>query len=559
MSAHVRPAPAADRRLVGALALPFLAACGPGAPPERPGSAAPAAPEIAAVVDDAGWFEITDAAVTDVWAASRGLRGVAGRWGRLDASRDEAPAVSLRGADGAFERVGLSLRPVPQSLEERAFTALRERAASFGADGTSRAFARLVAGEDGGRSPTFVVLTFRGGGPHAAPPPSAAGADLAAWAPADRPFVRFRSVEAAYRFTDAADRLAARLLAAHGDGRDHGTLRWALHDLLLPTIWRTNPEGERGAGEVAVVLESPYGRGRPEVAALFRITDPEIHRMHVEAGISQEAQEDHLWRPADDPFPLERARRNFRATRADVEWVATSEAAMRAHRENVPRLADHPDWRRARGGAAPARDEAFFFWAPSVLREGWRGAGHDADVRARREEAGLAALATRWTGLSRAWGERVVPAEPVPVERLLDVVSVRAVTDTSGAAVEVVLDDEAAAAAVHDLLLVASVPLAGAGDVCRRNLRDLVPLAVCDAVPADDLAERAFVVLGWSPVCPCGGTYLVHPVTRETSCSAHGSVRAPAPEPKAPGPLLHDVVRDGTVVRFRWPIDWDRK
>ena len=26
---------------------------------------------------------------------------------------------------------------------------------------------------------------------------------------------------------------------------------------------------------------------------------------------------------------------------------------------------------------------------------------------------------------------------------------------------------------------------------------------------AQDLAERAFVVLGWRPVCPCGGTYTV--------------------------------------------------
>ena len=39
------------------------------------------------------------------------------------------------------------------------------------------------------------------------------------------------------------------------------------------------------------------------------------------------------------------------------------------------------------------------------------------------------------------------------------------------------------------------------------NLADLVPLALVEN-PQDDVAERNFVVLGWKPVCPCGGTYM---------------------------------------------------
>jgi hypothetical protein len=73
-----------------------------------------------------------------------------------------------------------------------------------------------------------------------------------------------------------------------------------------------------------------------------------------------------------------------------------------------------------------------------------------------------------------------------------------------------------------------------------------------------DLAERAFVVLGWKPVCPCRGTYSAHPVTRDVACSVHGTDARPSPEPKPLRAVLRDVASEGVVVRFRVPIDWDR-
>lgn len=554
--------------------------CGEPAPAPVPPQASPSAPdeipELAARVDAEGFFEIEDASVAEAFSASPSVRAVAGRLGRLEPPDAADARVWVRAVDGAFESRRLERRSALEPLRPLVQAALVDRAASWGTLGAAGAFARLMSGEEGpppGTESQLLGFT-RGGslglgertprteGSDGSPVPDASGADLAAWAPADRPFVRFRSVEAAYRFASEADRLASRLLAARGDGRDWGTLRWALYDLLLPTIWRTNPQGERGVGECAVVFETAYVRGRGEVAALLRITDPDLHRMQVLAGIGQEAEPDHLWRPEGDPFPRTRERRNFRDTRADVEWVATSEAAFEPLRlRGVRRLAADPEWRRLRGDGPPAREEAFLLFVPDEERRAFddldpRG---DASDRAGREERGLTALGFAWTGRRQGWRIGVVGIRPDGPSALHRLVSARATTDMKGALVEATFEDEPSARVAEEALAAAARPLEGAGDVCRTNLRDLVPLAVCEAVPATDLAERSFVVLGWKPVCPSGGTYLVHPVTRETSCSLHGSVRRPLPEPPAPGPLLRDLARDGTTVRFRWPIDWDRR
>src|SRR5512144_707238 len=72
----------------------------------------------------------------------------------------------------------------------------------------------------------------------------------------------------------------------------------------------------------------------------------------------------------------------------------------------------------------------------------------------------------------------------------------------------------------------ADVANARTTNACLHNLEDLVPLALVEN-PQDDVAERNFVVLGWKPVCPCGGTYSVHPITREVSCSVHGTAASP--------------------------------
>src|SRR5207244_1324133 len=81
------------------------------------------------------------------------------------------------------------------------------------------------------------------------------------------------------------------------------TLRLVLHDLLLPTIWRTNPETTRGVGAMDVVVAPPFVRGRLRVAATLHVVDPELHRMQTEAGIAEEATPGHLCRSRDDPFP----------------------------------------------------------------------------------------------------------------------------------------------------------------------------------------------------------------------------------------------------------------
>jgi hypothetical protein len=391
-------------------------------------------------------------------------------------------------------------------------------------------------------------------GPDMTPYERRAGADLTEWAPRDAIYVHFRSVEAAYRFAGEVDRLASALL---DDGRDYGTLRLTLHDLLLPTIWRTNPESERGVGELALVVSPPVARGRLRAAVLLRITDPELHRMQTEAGIVEESSAGHQWRPADDPFPEERARRNFRRRVADVEIVATDESLLKQIAEGRGTLADDHDrvFERAPRPSG-AQDEALV----AILPQRAVGAIFTSPASwgyGTREPAGLRWLAAKWSGPARtpatAEGMWCGPGFR-PSFALIN--WIRVTTDTAGARVHVKADDAdsarkiaASLSSLHDV--------ADRADVCRTNLEDLVPLALVEN-PQGDVAERNFVVLGWKPVCPCGGTYSVHPITREVSCSVHGTLKSPKAGKWTPPPIS-DVKVDGAELSFRLAIDWNRQ
>jgi hypothetical protein len=163
-------------------------------------------------------------------------------------------------------------------------------------------------------------------------------------------------------------------------------------------------------------------------------------------------------------------------------------------------------------------------------------------------------LAARWAGVPCGFSPS---AERVAVEAgpLAQVLWLRAVTDVKGAHVECVFRTEDAAERARVALELAARPLENHGAVCSSNRRELTPLALAER-SVDDLAERCFVVMSFKPVCPCGGRYEAHPVTREVDCTVHGSDRRPVAEVKAPKPLLRDLVREGAAVRFLWPIRW---
>ena len=128
--------------------------------------------------------------------------------------------------------------------------------------------------------------------------------------------------------------------------------------------------------------------------------------------------------------------------------------------------------------------------------------------------------------------------------------------DGAGALGRARYDDDGAAASAAAGLRAAAEPRDGT-DACRRNLRDLVPLALVERAE-NDLAERCFVFLGWRPVCPSGGAYSAHPITREVACSAHGTEKSPRAAPARAVPLS-EIAVDGRDVTFRWKIDWSRK
>lgn len=432
-----------------------------------------------------------------------------------------------------------------------------------------RAFVAAVGG-----APAAPATSVRGPSPVAAdggsPRDPVAGLDLSAWVPArGGVFVRFRSVQGAYRVLDELDHCAAAALAVTDENaRDHGTLRLVLHDLLLPTIWRTNPESERGVGEVAVFVLRPLRRGRIEAAAILRVTDPELHRMQTEAGIADEARPEHLWRPADDPFPDERSRRNFRRRVADVEIVATNAVLLeRIAERRFAELVEDTGYQEVRWGApgasrsAPAPEEAAFCYDSVADTPKLRECVTSEFQGVEREAAGLDWLLRRWLG--DAVAPVVLGTRQSWLIGMGHVRCCRLTTDARGMAVELRYTSPVFASDAQELIgemqpaNVPNVTAARTTSACLHNLEDLVPLALVEN-PQDDVAERNFVVLGWKPVCPCGGTYSVHPITREVSCSVHGTVKSPKTAPWTPPPIS-DVKVEGTELSFRLAIDWNRQ
>jgi hypothetical protein len=537
--------PAALRTAIAAATCVIAAVAAPGDEP---------AP-VVVHADADGYFEIDAADAAPAWPGP-GVRALVGRFGWLEKGA-AAPAVFVRGEEGTYERRALDVRPDDRRgrgvlLAGAIVTDAQARLAAGRASRFDRAIA-LADPEPVRTAPSLPdaepLATRRG--------PPKQGAALAAWAPSGMTFVRFRSVEAALRFADVADRIAGRVLAAAGDGADRGTLRWAIHDLVLPEVWRANPNGEKGCGECAVVVGT-WGPGRPEVALLLRVTDPELHRMQTAAGIGFAAMPEHAWKPDDDPDPAARAPRNFRRTIGDVEVVATSRRLLQQVAEpSGAAVQDDPAWTTFRG-AAPGASEAFVLFQDSVARRAWRDERIDERraERGDREILGVRSLLSRWAGAANLVpeGRRGVPA-PEFRGPGASLVSIRCTTDAKGADVEATFTDEAAAEDARRVIETAARPLEGGARVCASNRHELFPVARVER-DARDLAERCFVVLGWRPVCPCGGTYDAHPVTRDVSCSLHGSDASPLPDPPAPRALVRDVRREGAVVRLRIPIDW---
>jgi hypothetical protein len=405
----------------------------------------------------------------------------------------------------------------------------------------------LLAAVDPVRTPA--VTPYRPARPADRSPP-APGADLAAWAPRDALFVRFRSTAAAYRLVGELDVLAALLLVRAGDGRDHGALRLTLHDLLLPSIWHANPGAEKGVGEVGLVVAPPFVRGRLRAALLLRITEPELHGMQTKAALALESRPDHLWRPADDPFPELRARRNHRRQVGDVEIVATDAELLEDLAAGVPALTGDLDYQAARGAASTGDGRTRFEAAFGYLGE-TPNPPAGSDLRAER---GWRRMIARWSGLpeTQLRGSLPAPAGPLPPIR-----TVHVVTHVKGADVVLELLDEEAAVAVEATLGDPVVPADAVGRACIANVRDLSCLAVLEK-PAGDLAERCFVSLGFRPTCAARGTYTADPVTRAVRCSAHGTLAKPK-SPQALALPVSEVTRDGNRVSFRLEIDWTRR
>jgi hypothetical protein len=383
-------------------------------------------------------------------------------------------------------------------------------------------------------------------------------ADVLDCAPDDLVFVRARSVEAAYRFADELDRLDFLVRAAAGDARDHGTLSGTLHDLHLPTIWRTNPDAERGVGEVALVVAPPLDRGRLRAAAILRVTDPDLHHMQTEA------RKDDWKRPADDPFPELRAPRNHRRRVDDVEIVATDPDLLRAvatpSAYSIRRLTPYLRVRARlnEGATEPPPEEAFMLYVSRAARERLLRAADPAGAvrRAAREELGLRRLAARWTGLPEPGGAwRVRPETTAGAHPLAAVEWIVVTTAVEGAHVRVRFVDAERAARTERALRAVLDPETDWGAACLRNLAGSAPVARVEPA-VEDLAARVEVVLGWRPVCPCGGAYSSDPVTRETRCSRHATLRAPsvAAPPEA---RVERLARHEGQLSFDLRIDWD--
>jgi len=514
-------------------------------------------------VDDLGFF-VSAEPVEGEWYAGPGVRGVVSYErdgerhlaGRLAAGD---PSLWTRDTDGSFVGVTPRVSAVSAPLTEAVSVAMKS---------TRRAAAAAGESDRPSFPGSFIFgLAVPAPVPPVSTPPVAkpaekrdsgvpVGAPLLAWAPADSSAVRLRSVEAAFRFADLADRFAERIGFARGVARDYGALRLTLHHLLMPRIWGANPGGPKGVTECMLVFAHRQRLGALDVAVVLRIVDPELHEMETIAGVALETSENHLWRPDGDPFPARRVRRAVRAVLGDCEIVATS-------RELLERLAAGPHADAVTETGAQLA-ERFSLPPPRGARRAFSMRGpppstQTIDARD-REARGLAELAERFSGLEQSnhmvrkglgLGEFRTPP---PWD---GVVAACADTGVEGARIAVRLRDEESAALLADELRAPPLSSEATQALCRANLVDLVPLGMVEP-RTSDAAERNFVWLGWRPVCPDGGTYRFHPVTGEPKCTIHGTVKRPKIGPGLGPSPVSEVAIDGSLLTFLLSIDWSR-
>ncbi len=528
------------------VALTLLAACGGATGPTLQ-------------VDDDEWF-VSAAPVEGDWYPGDNVRclvrGIDGTLvGRL---RDPGEAsVWTRDAEGAFVEHECDVRSVGDGLETRFRSELTTLV-----EGEQRRHSPIGGLHQPSRSDVVHPIAFYRSALYEPEPlpsfaprppiqwpdadPPAEGTSLFGWAPADHIVIRVRSVDTAYRLANLGDRLASRLLGdGAGGAHDEGTLRMALHHLALPTIWATNPGGEKGVSECAIVLPPAPARGHLRPLALLRVTDPELHHQHVQAGLALEAQPDHLWRPDDDPFPERRERRNARRVLGDVEVVATDESTLQATLGESARWSEHA----AMSEVAPylvERSTALVALVPDRASSWLRIGGLDHQGQSRLSDA--------WCGRERpsVWGNGPSERELPPVRWIV------VTTDAEGLAVTISCRTTDAADQIARDVRETGVSADVASDACRGNAARLIPLGLVERNAAD-VAERCFVWLGWKPVCPNDGVYRFHPITGEPSCTVHGTIAEPKEGADLPPLPISDVAVDGSRVTFRWAIDWRRR
>ncbi len=188
---------------------------------------------------------------------------------------------------------------------------------------------------------------------------------LASWVPANAAAVFFPSLEAA---ASAAEILARRLpevlpglCAAAPDGSREPLSRM-IDMLLLPTIWRTNPNVKTGTRAVALVVADPDVARAPDVALVCEVEDATRVRGHRSASLVFEDRARARFRTDDlDAWSDDGAVRSFFALEGGVAVLSTTrdlrERILAAGAGRAPSLASAaPDDLEAARTAFPAEE-----------------------------------------------------------------------------------------------------------------------------------------------------------------------------------------------------------
>jgi hypothetical protein len=254
--------------------------------------------------------------------------------------------------------------------------------------------ARLLRGEARWDAPPS-------GAPPALPdPPSRIPADfepgrvevadrLAARVPADAAAVFFGSLDAAETAVGELSAFLPRALPVLCGDPPDGTrdaLRRAVEMLLLPTIWRSNPQVRRGIRQVALVVADPDPRWAPDLALVAEVDDASLVLFHRRSTLSWEDRGARRYRAdgldlvADDGsvrshFALEGGVAVWSTTRSLRERILAA-AAGRAASLATPPAAAYALARRtfpaAEGGALLVVPDAFLARANSADLRGRR-------------------------------------------------------------------------------------------------------------------------------------------------------------------------------------------